>query len=232
MNETSAQRWGAASGFAVVLVGAAAMVFERGAVTPADPAGTVVAHFVGNRGAILAQSMLFLAGGALYLWFLGSLRSFLCRAEGGTGRVSAIAFGAGLVWVVVSMLAQGFQIGVATAADAGVPPALIGTMNAVFTISALPLAVLLAAAAVVTLRQHAFPAWLGWLAVVAAVTQLLLWCGSVIGSGPLAPDGWLSYVLYPAFLLWQIPATVVMVRRAGRPSVEDAPRDPDLVRRP
>lgn len=92
------------------------MVFERGPVTPA---GTVVAHFAGNRGAILAQRMLFLAGGALYLWFLGSLRGFLRRAEGGTGRVSAIAFGAGLVWVGISMLAQGFQIGAATAADTG-----------------------------------------------------------------------------------------------------------------
>ncbi|HWD02984.1 MAG TPA: hypothetical protein VG674_11085 [Amycolatopsis sp.] len=52
-----------------------------------------------------------------------------------------------------------------------------------FTLSALPLAVVLAAAAVVTLRHHAFPAWLGRLAVVAAATHVLLWCGPPSAAG-------------------------------------------------
>ena len=216
MSEPGAERWGAASGFAVIVVSAAAMIFERGAVLPADSADAVVAHYTGNQGAIFAQSMLFLAGAAIYLWFLGSLRSFLLRAEGGTGRVSAIAFGAGVVWIGLSMLAQAFQIGLAAAPAAAALPALIATMNAVFTISALPLAVLLAAVAVVTLRHRAFPAWLGWVAVVAAGAQLLLWWSTVVSSGPLAADGWLSYALYPAFLVWLVPATIVMTGRRGR----------------
>jgi hypothetical protein len=210
------ERWGAAAGFAVIVVSGAAMIFERGAVLPADSAEAVVAHYTGNQGAIFAQSMLFLAGAAIYLWFLGSLRSFLLRAEGGTGRVSAIAFGAGAVWIGLSMLAQAFQIGLAAAPAAAALPALIATMNAVFTISALPLAVLLAAVAVVTLRHHAFPAWLGWVAVVAAGAQLLLWGSTVVSSGPLASDGWLSYALYPTFLIWLVPATIVMTARRGR----------------
>src|SRR5947209_2270684 len=36
-------------------------------------------------------------GLAFGLWFLGSLRSFLRAGEGGTGRLSTVAFGAGLV---------------------------------------------------------------------------------------------------------------------------------------
>ncbi len=83
---------GAASCFAAV-VGGAAVVFEGGPVTP-DDAATVIAYFTDNRGAILAQSMLFLLGGAIYLWFIGSLHSLLLRAEGGSGRASAVSFAA------------------------------------------------------------------------------------------------------------------------------------------
>jgi hypothetical protein len=46
--------------------------------------------------------MLFLAGAALYLWYLGSPRTWLHDAEGGTGRLSTVAFGAGTVWVGVN----------------------------------------------------------------------------------------------------------------------------------
>src|SRR5512132_3625248 len=108
---------------------------------------------------MLAQSMLFLAGAALYLWYLGSLRTHLHGAEGGTGRLSAVAFGAGTVWVGVNMVAQAFQIGLAADPAAGAPAALVGTMNAVFTIAALPLAMMMAAVATVSLRYRAFPAW-------------------------------------------------------------------------
>jgi hypothetical protein len=216
MDETRWERWGAASGFAAALFGAAAIVFERGPLTVTDSAPAVIGHLTSYRTPMLAESMLFLAGAALYLWYLGSLRAFLARAEGSTGRLSTVAFGAGIVWVGINMVAQAFPIGLAANPRAGAAPALIGTMNAVFTIGALPLAVMMAAVAVVSLRYRAFPAWLGWLAAAAAGSQLLLWLGTVAFTGPLAPDGWLSYALYPVFLVWLIPATIIMIRRAGQ----------------
>jgi hypothetical protein len=42
------------------------------------------------------QMLLTGLAGILFLWFLGSLRAHLRRAEGDTGRVSAVAFGAGI----------------------------------------------------------------------------------------------------------------------------------------
>jgi hypothetical protein len=51
----------------------------------------------------------------IYLWFLGVLRGFVLRAEGGTGTLGTVAFGAGCVWAGISMAAQAFQIGVAIA---------------------------------------------------------------------------------------------------------------------
>jgi hypothetical protein len=230
MNETRWERWGAASGFAAALAGAAAIVFERGPLMATDPARTVVDHLTSYRTPMLAQSMLFLVGGALYLWYLGSLRTFLARSEGGTGRLSTVAFGAGLVWVGINMVALAFQIGLVANPRAGAAAALIGTMNAVFTIAALPLAVMMAAVAVVSLRSRAFPAWLGWVAAATAGSQLLLWLGTVVSTGPLAPDGWLSYALYPVFLVWLIPATIIMIRRAGQLTsfTPPAPSQPQL----
>lgn len=216
---TNWERWGAASGLAAFIVGVAAVVFERGPVSPDDTKATVINHYTENHSALLTQSMLFLAAAALYLWFLAALHAYQAKAEGGAGHMANLAFGAGITWVAINMTAQAFQVGLAEADHYGAEPALIATMNAVFTIAALPLAVMLAAVAVVTLRHHAFPVWLGWIAIVAAAAQLLLWWGTVAASGPLAPTGWLSYALYPSFLIWLIPACIVMIRRAAHRAI-------------
>jgi hypothetical protein len=70
---------------------------------------------------------------------------------------------------------------------------------------------------VVSLRYGAFPAWLGWLSAVVAGAQAFLCLSTAFESGPFASDSLLSFVLYPFFLIWLVPATVIMVRRVGRP---------------
>jgi hypothetical protein len=215
MDESRWERYGAASGFAMVILGAAASVFERTPVTAAD--------FAADRTALVTQSMLFLAGAAASLWFVGCLRAHLLRAEGGSGRLSGIAFGAGIAWAALNMLAQAFQVGVAGDPTGTAPTALLETMTAVFTVANLPLAVMLVAVAIISLRHNAFPAWLGWLAMAAAGAQATLWVATVVQSGPLASDGWLSFLLYPFFIVWLVPATVIMVRGAGRPVRDSQP---------
>ncbi|NMO57296.1 hypothetical protein HH310_39750 [Actinoplanes sp. TBRC 11911] len=167
--------------------------------------------------------MLFLAGAAMSLWFAGSLRARLLRAEKGTGRLSAVAFGAAVAWAALNMLAQAFQVGAANDPAGQAPAALLETMTAVFAVANLPLVVMLVAVAVVSLRYHAFPKWVSWLAATAAAAQTLLWVSTIIQSGPLAPGGWLSFVLYPFFLIWLLPATVIMTRSASprTPSAHD-----------
>jgi hypothetical protein len=96
MDSVRREQWAAASGFAAIAFGAAAAALERSWPTT-DPVA-FSAFVAENRGAMLAQSMLFAIGAGAYVWFLGSLRSFLMRAEGGTGRLSTVAFGAGIIW--------------------------------------------------------------------------------------------------------------------------------------
>jgi len=89
----------------------------------------------------------------------------------------------------------------------------------------IPLAVMFTAVAVVSLRTRVFPVWLGCLAVLAAAAALVLSFAVVDPSGPLAPQGWVSYLLYPASIVWLVPATTVMIRRIGsRPPAGSRPQ--------
>ena len=225
MDETRWERWGAASGFGAILTGAAAMIFERGSLSASDSVAKIVAHYRSNHDALRAQALLFVIGAGFFLWFAGSLRSFLARAEGGSGRLSMVAYGGGVASTVVTLVALAFQVGLASAArDAG-QPALVGTMDALFVIAILPLAVMLIAVAVVTFRTGAFPAWLGWLSVVAALAQLVPVLGIALNGGPLAADGWLSaYLPYPLYALWLAGTAIVTVARLGSPSRRPAER--------
>ena len=231
MDETRWERWGAASGFGAILTGAAAMIFERGTLSASDPAARIVAHYTTNHDAVRAQALLFVIGAGFFLWFAGSLRSFLARAEGGSGRLSMVAYGAGVASTVVTLVALAFQVGLASAArDAG-QPALVGTMDALFVIANLPLAVMLIAIGVVTFRTGAFPVWLGWLSVVAALAQLVPVLGIALNGGPLAADGWLSaYLPYPLYALWLACTAIVTVARLGAPGRR--PAEPRRAGRP
>jgi hypothetical protein len=230
MNETRAERWGAASGFAVLLAGAAAVVFERGPVSASDPGSEIAGYFAANQAALRAQGLLFLIGAGFFLWFLGSLRSFLIRAEAGTGRLSTVALAAGVASTMLTVVALAFQVGLAAAANGEAQPALVGIMGALFTVANLPLAVMLIAVAVLSFRTGAFPAWLGWLSILAAAAQLLPTFGIVLDGGPMAVDGWLAaYLPYPLYVVWLASATVAMLRRIGKPppipAVPDTPEE-------
>ncbi len=217
MDETTGERWGAASGFAVLAVGAAATVFERGAVSAGDPVATLTGFYARNQDALLAQSLLFLIAAGIFLWYVGSLRAFLVRAEGGIGGSSAVVFGAGVAWTAVSAAAQASQIGLAMGSGAEVQPALVGMMMALFIGANLLLAVMLFGVAAVSFPTKCFPVWLVWLTLVAAVANLIPLLGIVVESGPLAPNGWVTaYAPYPIFVVWLVSATVVMLSRIGK----------------
>ena len=49
-------------------------------------------------------------------------------------------------------------------------------------------------------------------AALASAAELLLWIGTIAQTGPLAPNGWLTYALYPLFLCWLLPTAIVMLR--------------------
>lgn len=221
MNDRNWDRWGAASGYLVLALGLAAASFERGAPPANAPIEEAVAFLTKYRTELLAQSLLFVLSAGAYLWFFGSLRTFLARAEDESGRLPGIAFGAGVLWAGMQMVLQSIQAALAMSLGGDVDVALAAMISdltyALSVIAYVPAAVMLAAVAVVSLRTRAFPAWLGWLSLGAAVANLGMSLGIVMDSGPLVPGGGLTYVLYLLTVGWLLAVTTVMFARPGRP---------------
>jgi len=226
MTGTRFEKLSAATGYAALLCGIGAVALERPWPSTSNPAALPV-FLADNHAAILGQSLLFLLSAGFFLWFLGSLRSYLLAREAGTGRVTMIAFTAGMIGYGPNIAGQAPQITLTLPAQASVDPALAALLTdlgyVMLLVANIPLAVMYTAIAVVSLGNAAFPTWLGWIAAVAAVAALGLPFAVVDPTGPLAPQGWLSYVLYLAPIVWLIPATTVMITRIGR-STADVPR--------
>ncbi len=220
MNKTNWERWGAAAGYMVLALGIAAAAFERGAPPANAPAEESLAFFTTYHSELRMQSLLFVLSAGIYVWWFGSLRSFLLRAEGETARLASVAFGAGVIWVGLQLVLQSVQVALAMGVGGDITPALAGILGdlayVLSVIAYVPMAVMLAAVATVSLRAGVFPAWLGWLSALVAAANLVMSLGIVVDSGLLVPGGALTYVLYALMPIWLVAVTTVMVVRLGK----------------
>lgn len=87
--------------------------------------------------------------------------------------------------------------------------------RALATIADVPVVVLVAMVGVFAFLTDAFPAWVGWLSLLAAVSHLLAWVGVAVDGGPFVPGGWVTFVVYPVFVVWLVAVIAVMISRAG-----------------
>ena len=176
--------------------------------------------------AFLVEILAFL----FFLFFLGNLWSALRRAEGGSGWLSATAFGGGLMSVTIKVASAAPVLAAHYRAGDGLDPQLARTLqdinDASFYLSFFPLAVLLAAFAIVAIRSGALPKWLGW---IAAALGLAFIVGGMSGSADLQYE-WAGLPMI-LFLFWVIAVSVVLMRRAGvsRPAVSSAAVTPPSV---
>src|SRR5215207_3158753 len=159
MQEDRYARYGAGAGI-VFLILLVVGFFIYGADIPEPDAAAEewATWYSDNTGQI--QTAVTLVGVSLFffIWFLGSLRSALAVAEGGTGRLSSVAYGGGLV-------AAGFFLVFLTAVAAAalhadeVDPFVIQGLNDLGIVAAAPAAAaftaLFAATAIVGYRHAA-----------------------------------------------------------------------------
>jgi hypothetical protein len=215
MSEHSAERWNAASGYLVILLGIGGAAFERGSPPFTAPVEEVVAFWSNYQRELLAQSVMFVFSAGAYLWFFGALRTVLMRAEGGNGTVSTVAFGAGIVSAGLQMILQCFQAALAIVApgtlERGVVALFGSLLWALSVIAYVPMGVMLAAVAAASFAYRAFPRWLAWFSSAASLAHFVMTFGLVVESGPLVPGEATTYALYAIALLWLIATTTVMV---------------------
>jgi hypothetical protein len=229
MNDRYAS-YGAASGIAFVVLLLVVLIFFP-APPDFDASPTEVAdYYVDDRDAIQVANIILAAALFFFIWFLGSVRSALRVAEGGTGRLSAVAFGGGLVG------AAGILVTLAFSAAAGFRPEetseeITRTLHdisfAFAFFGGVPgfLAFFLAAAAVV-LRSGALPAGLGWLALLTALFQAVSLGTIFEDSGAFSADGFFGYAPVVLVLAWVLVASITLVREPLPAPAATAPSGP------
>ena len=217
MSDERYARYGAATGivFAILIVVGFAIVIP----TPPDTDSSAQAfarYFVDHQDAIRAGLTILGVGLFFYIWFLGSLRSALAAAEGGTARLTSIAYGAGLLSAAFFVVALAAGVTAAFRPD-DVDPGVTRALSDVFALVGAPAAAaftaLFAATALVGFRYRALPGWAAGLSAVAAIGQLPAYGIALTTSGVFAADGVLGlFVPVLTFLAGLLAISIALVR--------------------
>jgi hypothetical protein len=169
----------------------------------------IVAYFASHSNRVhgVVGFFVFLAGLVFLLVFLGVLRERLLAAEGRPGRLSAVAFSAGIaslpLWAVSMLLANaaGFAANESSAfrLDANTFRMLADTAYFAWVAAAVVSSVIVWATSAVALGTGVLPRWYARVGIVAGIVQLF------------------GFFLFP-FLVWWIWIIVTSILLISRPS--------------
>ena len=186
----------------------------------ADDSIETIRSFFEQRGAILAGDFLIGLSWALFLWFLGSVRSYLRAREGGDARLATVAFGGGLAGAVLVLAStaglNGIAFQVAPTADPGLLRALFDLDNALLLLSNFPFAVFFAAAVCSGARSGALRAGLCWTGSVVALIQVVSAAALFARSGFFQVAGPLHFIAIVSASLWTLALSTVIIRGSGK----------------
>jgi hypothetical protein len=216
------ERVGGASGFAFVAFLIASFVVVP-ASPPAlnDPAADIKAFYVDHASGFQANAYLTGLAAFSFLWFLGSLRAALARAEGGAGRVSGIVTGAGALALALALWAtvanDVLATRIAAEADQSVIRALYDAQAIAGALVAFPLAALTGATAVVAHRTSLLPAPVTWLGFLLVPAWLVAGCAVFVESGEFSPTGAVALVVLLAWVAWVLAVSASLLRTAEAP---------------
>jgi len=215
MSTYSWQRLGAASGIvSVIFLTLRDLIPSRAYGTAEEEIARTCATMTTPQTMDVVISLMGTLGFLGFLFFFGSLWSVLRHAEGDHGWLAAAAFGGGLLSLAILFSGSVASVAAHSNACAGIDPQLWQVLHdiggAAFISSFFPLAVLLAASAVVAIRFGALPRWLGWISAVVAVALLV---GGTAGTLSARDDAGWPYLL---FELWTVITSIVLMRRAGK----------------
>jgi hypothetical protein len=195
-----------------VLVGVSQALVQAGGGEPAfDASGQEILGFFETRNDTLYPigSFLGLIAVLALLWFFAGFWAVLRSAEGSPPWRSVVALGSGLAFVIL-VLRPGWDLA-GFRADDGVDPQVARLAyddgNLGFANAWLALASFLLAAGWIILSSRALPAWLGWVALVAAA-------GFLVGRAFWTT--WIWLIPYALYWLWTIVISVQLLRGRWR----------------
>jgi len=223
--DAKGRRWDAATGIGFSILAVVALVLPGSPPKADDRILEIATYFTDKRGEILTANLLLGVAAVLFVWFLGSVRSYLRAGEGGEGRLSAAAFGGGIAGIALLLAGLGLLNGVAfkladgRLPDPAVTRALFDASSAVLTMVGFAFAVFFAAASCSGARSGALPPWAYWSGSVVALLQLLAGLALVAKSGFFATGGAMGFIAPLTGVLWVVAVSVLIMQRDGVPPV-------------
>jgi hypothetical protein len=209
MKESRLEKLAPLSGLVTVVLFIIAAALTTTTLEYLPPAEEIADNFSANSTRISVGAYLGTLSAFFLIWFAGSVRNTLHEREGGTGRLSVIAFGGGVASAVLVAISFSLTMVIAVRANA------VGGIEAIGAITLYDLAgqimgitfpvtmaVLLAATAVVSLRADLFPAWFSWLT-------------ALIAFGLLTP---ISYILLLPAVLWVLVVSIWLYVKGRSPA--------------
>lgn len=203
MNWARWERFAPLSGIVAVALWITGTIIEESTnYSDKDTPNEILTVLQQDTNTIIAGGIIFAFGVVFFIWFLGSLRAALYSAEGGTGRLTSIAYGSGmlaalcLIFQVAPTVQGAFDEDDLTADTA---QALQSVGESFFGGTEFTLLAMFLAVGLVILRTRVLGVWLGWVSLAIALLLAII------------PIGWAGVVF--AFPLWTIVTSVVLYLR-------------------
>ena len=227
--DAKGRRWDAATGIGFAIFSIVALALP-GTPPKADDPTSKIASFLGDhRKEVLVGNFLFGIAAIFFIWWVGTLRSYLRSGEGGEGRLSAAAFGGGIAGVVLLLAGASLFNGVTfelikgQRASPELVRAIFDAASGVIAMASFAFAAFFGAAACSGARSGALPPWAYWSASVVAVIQVVAGLALFVTSGAFATGGAVPGFVAPAVaLLWVVAVSVLMMMRHAVPPVARA----------
>ncbi|MGH2710013.1 MAG: DUF4386 family protein [Actinomycetota bacterium] len=220
MSEQRWERLGASTGIVFVVLAFASFFIGGELPKPGDSAQQVVAYYTSDSDKILWSGWLWGLAGIAFLWFLGSLRSQLVRAEGDPGRLTTVVFAGGIVggavYSIGVSISSALAFGIAQNAPVELSDAFSDLATHLYNGAAFAFFVFVAATSLISGRTKLFPAWLGWFGWLVALLTLAASLTVVVDSGPFATGEIVSILSFFGFFLWFLALAVTVTRQAGK----------------
>jgi hypothetical protein len=195
------ERWAILSGALAVPFWVASVALISTKVKGSEGA-EILANYNKHSDGTLVAGLLWSIGILLFIWFLGSLRSYYVAAEGGAGRLTALAYGGGIAAAAIGMLIPAAdEVGALNKdhIDASGASVLHHFSDGFFVATEYTLPVFFFASAILALRYAALPKWLGWFSVLIGIVLLI------------GPIGWAAFIF--ATPIWILIVSVWLFMR-------------------
>ena len=169
-----------------------------------------VSYWSAHDSRMIASAIIGTFAVIFLIWFGGSLRSALLRAEGGEGRLSTLAFAGILVIGIMGAIGSTLTFVVADTVN-DVPAEATQALSVLSEDFFLPflagIALFMFATGICVLRHGGLPSWLGWAAIV-------------IGVVSVTPVGFIGFVLS---FIWVPVVGIVLYLRGAETAPPGAP---------